>query len=64
MASYRKVEERTPNNGAYSEIYFFDESGHIVDETVAVRLVIRECNERGELLKETWGITQRGQKML
>jgi hypothetical protein len=55
VASYQKVKGKTPNGGAYSEIYFFDEDGNIVDETKAVRCVIRECSEQGELITETWG---------
>lgn len=56
MATYRKIKGKTPNGGAYSEIYFFDEKGNAVDETKAVRCVIRECSEKGELISETWGV--------
>lgn len=55
MASYIRTDEKTPCGGAYSEIYFFDENNNIVDEKEAVRCVIRECAENGDLLKETWG---------
>ena len=56
MAKYKKIIGETPNGGAYSEIYFFDEQGHSVDETDAVRCVIRECTENGDLINEIWGI--------
>lgn len=55
MASYIRTDEKTPCGGAYSEIYFFDENNNIVDEKEAVRCVIRECAENGDLLNETWG---------
>lgn len=57
MAKHRKVKGKTPNGGAYSEIYFFDADGNLVDETKAVRCVIRECAENGDLISETWGST-------
>lgn len=56
MAKYKKIMGNTPNGGAYSEIYFFDNSGNIVDETKAVKCVIRECAENGDLIAETWGV--------
>ncbi len=55
MATYKKVNEPTPNGGAYSEIYYFDADGKPVDENDAARFVIRECKENGELICETWG---------
>ena len=61
MATYRKVEGRTPSGGAYSEIFYFDKDGNVVDETKAVRFVIRECTENGELIAETWGYTENSQ---
>lgn len=61
MATYRKVEGRTPSGGAYSEIFCFDKDGNAVDETKAVRFVIRECTESGELIAETWGYTENSQ---
>lgn len=56
MANHRKIKGKTPNGGAYSEIYFFDADGNIVDEAKAVRCVIRECAENGDLISETWGL--------
>ena len=58
MATYRKVEGRTPSGGAYSEIFYFDKDRNVVDETKAVGFVIRECTESGELIAETWGYTE------
>lgn len=60
MAKHLKVNGETPNGGGYSEIYYLDSDGNIVDETEAVRCVIRECTEDGELIAETWGIVRRG----
>lgn len=56
MAKRRKAIGQTPNGGAYSEIYFFDDNGNIVDETKATKCVIRECAENGDLIAETWGV--------
>lgn len=57
MATYRKMVGKTPKGGAYSEFYCFDKDGNPVDETKAVRFVIRECAENGDLIAETWGYT-------
>ena len=54
MAKHLKVNGRTPHGGDYSEIYYFDTDGNVVDETEAVRCVIRECTKQGELIAETW----------
>lgn len=62
MATYKKINGMTPNGGAYSEIHFFDANGNLVDETVAVRFVVRECAENGDLICETWGYTEENNK--
>lgn len=58
MAKYQKVNGETPNGGDYSEIYYFDSNGNNVDESEAVRCVIRECTKDGELIAETWGTVE------
>lgn len=55
MANHKRINGKTPSGGAYSEIYYFDAEGKPADETKAIRCVIRECTENGELLNETWG---------
>ena len=57
MATHIRIEGATPSGGAYSEIYFFDAAGKPVDEAKAVRCVIRECAENGDLINETCGTT-------
>lgn len=59
MATHKRINERTPNGGAYSEIYFLDKDGNAVDEKKAVRCVIRECEENGTLIHETWGTIEK-----
>lgn len=59
MAKYQKIVGETPNDGDYSEIYFFDDGGNIADETKATKCVIRECGESGELIAETWAIKEK-----
>jgi hypothetical protein len=55
VAKYERINEPTPNGGAYSEIYYFNDRGESVDEAVATRCVIRECAADGALICETWG---------
>jgi len=52
MAKYRRSNQTTPNGDAYSEIYYFDNAGESVDETVATRCVIRKCDHEGNLFRE------------
>lgn len=53
MATYKRINEKTPNGGTYSEMFFFDKSGNSVDEKDAVKCIIRECDSKGNLIKET-----------
>lgn len=59
MASYKRVNKPTPGGGSYSEVYYMDQQGNIVDESVAERCCIRECAADGSLLLETYGIIDR-----
>lgn len=44
-----------------SEIYWFDADGNIVEDSEkAVRGVIRELDEDGNLIRETWLMPDRG----
>lgn len=56
MASCNRIEEMTPSGGDYSEIVFFDEHGNVVDESVAVKCVIRECAKDGTVINEIFGL--------
>lgn len=51
-----RTNERTPNGGDYSEIFFMDDAGNLVDEEIATKCVIRECKADGTLLNETFGV--------
>lgn len=55
MASYIRDEEKTPNGGDYSEIYYQDDKGNPVDETKATRFILRECKSDGTLVHEIFG---------
>ena len=55
MTSYERINERTPSGGAYSEIYYFDKDGKPAGKSQAVRCVIRECAENGDLINEICG---------
>lgn len=49
-----RINGRTPSGGDYAELYYFDENGNIVeDKEKAVRGMIRECKENGELVCTT-----------
>ncbi len=54
MATFNRINEPTPNGGAYAEIHFFNDLGEAVDESKATKCVIRECTKDGDLLCETW----------
>lgn len=54
MATHKRTNEPTPSGGAYSEIYFFNDAGEPVDETIATKCAIRECTQDGNLLNEIW----------
>ena len=54
--TYERINEPTPNGGAYSEIYYYNNAGEFVDKSVATRCVIRECAADDSLIRETWGI--------
>lgn len=54
MATYKRIDEKTPNGGDYSEIFYFDDKNEPVDETVATHCVNRECKKNGELVVETF----------
>lgn len=51
-----RIDEKTPNGGDYSELYYLDDNGNVVDEKDATRCVIRECTNDGELIKETFAV--------
>lgn len=55
MANYKKIEEKTPSGGDYSEIYYMDKDGNSTDEEDAVSCIIRECKSDGTLLNEIFG---------
>ncbi len=52
---YKRIDEKTPSGGDYSEIYYFDDFGQPVDEDKASKCVIRECKADGTLLNEIFG---------
>ena len=59
MASFERVEGKTPNGGDYSEIFYQNDDGEPVDESVATKFVLRECKTDGTLVHETFGFMDR-----
>jgi len=50
---------RTPGGGASAEIYYLDEEGKAVEKEPAVQAIIRELDEHGNLVRETFGTINR-----
>lgn len=55
MASHKRINKTIQSNGAYSEIFYFDDDGNEADEKTATNCVVREYRANGELLCEIWG---------
>ena len=47
-----RINEPTPNGGDYSEIFYLNYDGDLVDENVATHAIIRECKNDGTLVNE------------
>ena len=60
MMTQIRTNEKTPNGGDYSEIFFMNDVGELVDETIATRCAIRECKADGTLVNETFGVCNAG----
>ena len=54
MATYKRINEKTPNGGDYSVILYLNDKNDPADETVATHFIIRECKNNGELVSETF----------
>jgi hypothetical protein len=46
----------TPRGGVVAEIYYLSDDGRSVDKNQAARVVIRELDEYGNLVSETFGM--------
>jgi hypothetical protein len=51
----KRILEKTPNGGDYSEIFYFDKDGKPAEKSKAVKCIIRECKANGELINEIFG---------
>ena len=51
----KRIRGKTPSDGDYSEIYYFNDAGEPVDEAIATQCVIRECKTDETLLSEVHG---------
>jgi hypothetical protein len=49
-----RIDEPTPKGGDYSEIFYLNNSGEIIDKERATCAVIRECKANGTLIAETF----------
>ena len=54
MATYKRINEKTPNGGDYSEIFYLNDKNDLADDTLATLFIIRESKNNGELVSETF----------
>ena len=52
---YKRIDEKTPSGGHYSEVYYFDDLGNAADSEEATNCIIRECLKDGTLINEIHG---------
>ena len=55
---YKRIEGKTPSGGVYSEIWYLDDQGNVVDEKFAARCIINERKQNGTLILSTIGFTK------
>lgn len=53
---YEKIIGKTPNGGAYSEIYYLDDDNNAVEKSKASKCIIRECTNDGTIINEIFGV--------
>ena len=46
IMEYKRIEGETPSGGDYSEIWYLDAQGNVVDDQYAARCSINECKKR------------------
>ncbi len=56
----KRVYEKTPSGGDYSEIYYLNDEHKEVPQEEATQFIIRECKKDGTLVTETYGRTKNG----
>ncbi|NLV90235.1 MAG: hypothetical protein GX032_02060 [Tenericutes bacterium] len=52
--NFERINKKTPSGGDYSEAHFFDNDWKYTTKDQAQNIVIRECNNDGTLLRETY----------
>ncbi len=52
---YKRIEGETPSGGDYSEIWYLDDQGNVVDDKFAARCIINERKQDGTLILSTIG---------
>lgn len=60
MKPFKRVNEKTPSGGDYSEIYYLNDKHEEVPPEQATQYIIRECKKDGTLVMETSGLMQHG----
>jgi hypothetical protein len=49
-----RMDQKTPNGGDYSEIFYYDDDGNSVDKKVATKAIVREYKYDGTFICETF----------
>ena len=57
---YKRIDGKTPMGGDYSEIWYLDEQGEVVEEERATKCIVRECLEDGTVIASTRGNIRHG----
>ena len=53
---YKRIEGKTPSGGDYSEIWYIDKNGNVVDEDAATNCIVNECQNDGRIVATTRAI--------
>mgnify|MGYP007013893314 CR=1 FL=1 len=56
----KRIDGLTPAGGDYSEIWYFDDNGNVVNKSEATTFIVRECMKDGTLISSTRGFINNG----
>ena len=56
MSKHERVNEKTPNGGDYSEIFYLNARHDVVDEEEATEFTINECRSDGTIINTVYGL--------
>lgn len=59
MATQKRIDEQTPNGGAYSIMFFFDDNDKLVEEKEATKFIVKEYDKNDNIIIETNGFLEK-----